>query len=121
MRGDDLDRFYRFCVAAEHGYQHVIYDFDFCFVLGCDLDEDVFCLERDLAVVAVDDGRQGEHGSVCVVDDGIDGRVSNNVEVPTEMFVFLDTSKWGAAVCGRVWCSLHRTPSIVFRSSSLFD
>jgi hypothetical protein len=51
----------------------VVDDLDLGLVGGGDLNEDVLCVECDLAVVAVDDGRQREDGPIRVVDDGVYG------------------------------------------------
>eukprot|EP00959_Pyramimonas_sp_CCMP1952_P453484 9468313-Pyramimonas_sp.AAC.2 len=58
-----------FAVAREHGDHCVEHDASLVQVGGSALDEDVLGVERDGGVRAVDDGGEGEHGAVGVVDD----------------------------------------------------
>lgn len=90
--GVDLDRFDGegfFCVLGEHGDEYVVHDFGFGFVRGCDVDEDVAGFGTNFRVVAVYDWRHGTDRSVRIEDDGVDGRISNNVKVAGEVLVIL--------------------------------
>jgi len=89
VRRNDLDGFDGGGVAAEHRDEHVVYDFDFCLVESGDFDEDVFGVEGDLAVVTIDDRGKREYCAVGIVDNGVDGRIANDVEITTEVLVFL--------------------------------
>lgn len=40
-------------------------------------------------MVRVDDWRHGENGPVAVIDDGVNGRVTNDVQVAAQMLVLL--------------------------------
>ena len=92
MLGDDLhglDGEGFGAVGAEHGDEDLVDDFDFRLVGGGDVDEDVARGEGDFRVVAVDNRRHGEDGAVFVVDDGVYGRVADDVEVSGQVLVFL--------------------------------
>lgn len=64
-------------------------NFDLGLVGGGDFDENVLGVERDLAVVSVDDWRQREDCSVGIVDYGVYWRIADDVEETAEMLVFL--------------------------------
>ena len=68
-------------VLAEHGDEGVEDDLGLCEVGARALDEDVLRLQADLGVVAVDDGRHGEHDALGVPDDGVDRGVPYDGEV----------------------------------------
>jgi hypothetical protein len=52
---DNLERLYRLSISSEHGNEHVVDNLDLGLVCGSDLNQHVLGVERDLAVVAVDD------------------------------------------------------------------
>ena len=59
-------------------------------LVGCgDFNEDVLGVERDLAVISVDNWRQREDCSVGIVDYGVYWRVADDMEETAEMLVFL--------------------------------
>ena len=86
---DGLDGEGLIAVLGEHGDHDVADNVELGLVGGGDLDEDVLGVERDLGVVAVDDGRQGADGLVGVEDDGVDGLVADDVQVAAEVLVGL--------------------------------
>ena len=92
MRRDDLDSLYRLGVSSEHSNEHVVHNLDLCLVRCCDLNEHVLRIQCDLAVVSVDDRRQRQNGAVCVVNDGVDGRIPDDVQVAAKVLVLL---LWG--------------------------
>ena len=53
------------------------------------LDEDVLCLERDLGVVAVDDGRQRHDAALGVQHHRVHGRVADDVQELADLHVRL--------------------------------
>ena len=65
-------------VLGEHGDQGVQHDGGFGQVGGGHLKEDVLGVEGDLGVFSVDDGRQGEHHVLAIVDDGVHGAVPDD-------------------------------------------
>ncbi len=69
-------------VLGEHGDEDIIHNFSFRLVGGSYIDEDVAGFEADFRVVGVDYWGHGADSSVCVEDDGIDGGVPDNMEVP---------------------------------------
>jgi len=85
----DLDRLDRLRVPSEHSDHHVVDDFDLCLVGRSDLDEYILCVQCNLAVIAVDDGRKGENGTVRIVDYGVYRRVANDVQKASQVLVFL--------------------------------
>ncbi len=66
-------------VLGEHGDKDVVHYLGFCFVGGCDVDEDIAGFEADFGMVGVDYGGHGADCAVCVEDDWVDGRVSDYV------------------------------------------
>jgi hypothetical protein len=96
----------------------VIDNLDLGLVGRGDLDQYVLGVECDLAVVAVDDRGQRKDGTVCIVDDGVDGRVPDDVQVTAQVLVFLlNVSR--ACVAGlRDNYVPRRTPSAAWHSSS---
>lgn len=81
---DDLHRLDREglgAVLGEHGDHGVQHDLGLGDVRGRALDEDVLRVQRDLRVLAVDDGRQRQHHAVLVRDHGVHGRVVDDVRV----------------------------------------
>ncbi len=90
IRIDDFDGLNgkRFsAVLAEHGNDDVDHDPQLRLVNSSSIDEDVLRVERDLRVVRVDNGWHTQHLSVAIVDDGVDGRITNDVQVPRKMLV----------------------------------
>ena len=69
-------------VLREHGDNDVVYYLSFRFVGGCYVDEDVACFEANFGVVGVDYWGHGADCSICVEDDGVDGRFPDDVEIP---------------------------------------
>lgn len=64
----------RFCaVFREHRRDDVDNDIKLGLVSGGDINENVFSIERDFAMVGVDDGRHREYAILGIVNDGIDG------------------------------------------------
>lgn len=76
-------------ILGEHGRNDVDNDIQLRLVSRSDVDEDVLCVQRDLAVLRVDDGRHGQNSILRVVDDGIYWRITDDMEVTREMFFCL--------------------------------
>ena len=73
-------------VLGEHGSDHVHDDIELGLICSRDIDEDVLCVQRDLAVLRVDNGRHGQNTVLGVVDDGVDRGVSDNVQISSNVF-----------------------------------
>ena len=84
---DRLDSERLSAVHAEHGDEHVGDDAELGQIGGSDLNEDVGGVESDLGVLAVDDGREGAHHAVSVVDNRVYRSVTDDVEEATQVLV----------------------------------
>jgi len=76
-------------ILGEHGRNDVNNDIQLCLVSRSDVDEDVLCIQGDLAVLRVDNGRHGQNSILRVVDDGIYWRITDDMEVTRKMFFCL--------------------------------
>lgn len=87
---DDLDRLDGeglLAVLGEHGNHDIADDIQLGLVRRRDLDENVGGIERDLGVIAVDNGRKRADDLVGIEDDGIDRLVPDDVEVATKVLI----------------------------------
>jgi len=76
-------------ILGEHGCNDVDNNIQLRLVSRSDVDEDVLCVQGDLAMLRVDDGRHGQNSILRVVDDGIYWRITDDMEVTREMFFCL--------------------------------
>lgn len=74
---------------GEHGHHDLIHDLQLRLIQSRDFDENVLCAQFYLGVIAVDDWGKRADSPIGVIDDGVHRRVSNNVEVLSEVLVFL--------------------------------
>jgi hypothetical protein len=91
-RGEEREGFGR--VDGEHCDHGVDYDFEFGLVGGSAVDEDVCCIKCNLGKVAVDNRRKTENLVIRVVKDGIARRISNNMQILSNMFIVLHQIPW---------------------------
>lgn len=77
------------CVLREHSDHHAVHNLELCAVQSGDLDEDVGGVEGDFGVVTVDDRGKRADGSVRIVDNRVDGRVTDDVQVFAQLLVLL--------------------------------
>lgn len=73
-------------IFGEHGSDHVHDDIQLGLICSCYIDENVPCVQRDLAVLRVDNGRHGKNTVLRVVNDGVDWGVSDNVQISSDVF-----------------------------------
>lgn len=108
MLRDDVDRLDRERLGAvlrEHGDDHVVHNLQFSLVGGGDINQNIRSVKSDLGVVRVDNRRHGQHGSVAVIDDGVDGGVANDVKVATEVLIFLEGCQYMTRTLGEIQCT----------------
>lgn len=78
-----------FAVLREHGNKHVRHNLHLRLVRRRNLNKDILGVEGNLGVVAVDDWWQRADCPVLVEDDGVYGRVPDNVEITSQVLVVL--------------------------------
>lgn len=76
-------------ILREHSDHHTVDNLKLSAVGSGHLNEDVCGVHRDLRVIAVDDGRQRADGSIGVVNDWVDGGVTDDVKILAQLLVFL--------------------------------
>ena len=81
-------------------HQNIEHNLGFGEVGGRRLDEDVFGVEADLGVIAVDDGRHGQDDAVRIVDDRVDGAVLDDGQICFQVAVSLEV--WNKRVGANV-------------------
>lgn len=59
------------------------------FVSGGDFDQNVLGVESNLGVIRVDDGRKRTDSTLGIENNGVDGRVANDVKELAEMLILL--------------------------------
>lgn len=76
-------------VFREHCDQCVENNVGLMFVSSGDFDKDILSRELDLGMFRVDDRREGAYNAVGIIDNGVDRRVADNVQVSTKVFIVL--------------------------------
>mmetsp|Transcript_107908 Transcript_107908/g.315492 ORF Transcript_107908/g.315492 Transcript_107908/m.315492 type:complete len:387 (+) Transcript_107908:871-2031(+) len=82
LRGEGLG-----AVLRKHGHDRVQRDVCLRVVRGRALDEDVLGLKADLGVLTIDDGRQGQHHPVAIVDHRVHGAVTDDGQVCLQLLM----------------------------------
>lgn len=77
------------CVLREHCGNDSVHNLQLRLVKTGHFDEDILSVDGNLRMVSVDDRRQRADSAIRVIDDGVDRRVPDNVQVFTQVLVFL--------------------------------
>lgn len=76
-------------VFREHGNQGVQSSASLVFISCGDFDQNVFGIESDLGMIRVDDGRKRTNSALGIENNGIDGRITDDVKELAEMLILL--------------------------------
>lgn len=77
------------CVLREHGDHDLIHDLHLRLIKRSNFDKDILGVQANFRMITVDNGRKRTDGSVGIVDDRVDGRVANDMEILAQVLVFL--------------------------------
>lgn len=77
------------CVLGEHGDHHPVHNLKLRSVEGSNLNENIGRIQRDLGVIAVDDGGKRADSPLRVVDDRVYRRVANDVKILAQLLMSL--------------------------------
>ena len=95
MDEDKYSRIRVFTILGEHHCDDVDNDSELRLVCGCHIEEDVACIECDFRMLGVDDRRHRKNVIMGVVNNGVDGGVPDDMEIPSEVFLRLRSSLSG--------------------------
>jgi hypothetical protein len=90
---DDIFQFsHKWClgVLAEYGHHRVQHNLQLLQVSAGGLDENVFGGQSYFRVLAVDDGRQGAHDPVGIVNDRVQWLIPDDGQILAQVAVFLE-------------------------------
>lgn len=74
-------------VLGEHCSDDVDDDLKFRFVRRSHVDEDVFCVQSNFAVFRVDNRWHRQNAVICVVNDRVDRRIFDDMQVSGEVLL----------------------------------
>ena len=78
-----------FAILRKHRGDDVHDDLELRLVCGSHINEDVFCVQSDFAMLRIDNRGHGENAVVSVINDWINRRISDDVQVTSEMLLGL--------------------------------
>jgi len=76
-------------ILREHGHHGIENDVGFGEIGGCDFNENVLCFQSYFRMLAVNDGWQGQHYAIGIVDNRIARLIRDNRQERLEVSVLM--------------------------------
>lgn len=80
----------RLCgILGKHRDHDVVHNLQFRLIGSSNLYENISCIQGYLRMITVDNRRQRTNDVFGIVDDGINGRIPNDMKIFVQIFIFL--------------------------------